>query len=571
MSPKGGIKPHKRFSIQAKRSEVLFVDYMAEHLTPTGRAAIIVPEGIIFQSQTAYKELRKMLVENSLVAVVSLPAGCFNPYSGVKTSILLLDKSLARQSDTIAFFKVENDGFGLGAQRRAIEKNDLPQVQAELAAYLQALRANASTETILSLASTAQIVPKEKIAANGDYNLSGERYREGGAALSEYSHVTLGEVCEINPDAANPAELYPNAHFNYIDISCVENWSGKFLGPNKIATDEAPSRARRSVKQGDVLMSTVRPNLKAFALLTEIPERAIASTGFAVLRAKPERLLPGFLINVLRDDKSVDQMIGMAGKGAYQSINQMDVESVQIPLPPLEVQKEIVAEIEGYQKVINGARAVLDNYRPHIPIHPDWPMVELGEVCDVRDGTHDSPKYVLDGYPLITSKNLKDGFIDFTDVNLISRADLDSINKRSKVDAGDLLMPMIGTIGNPVVADASREYAVKNVALIKFPKGCQVDNRFLKDVLDSAEMQSRFERQASGSTQRFIPLGFIRKLQIPLPTLTIQQAIATEIEAEQALVAANRELIARFENKIQATLARIWGEAEETVEPVISQ
>ncbi|WP_202636056.1 HsdM family class I SAM-dependent methyltransferase [Rugosibacter aromaticivorans] len=126
MSPKGGIKPHKRFSIQAKRSEVLFVDYMAEHLTPTGRAAIIVPEGIIFQSQTAYKDLRKLLVENSLVAVVSLPAGCFNPYSGVKTSILILDKSLARQSDTIAFFKVENDGYGLGAQRRAIEKNDLP-------------------------------------------------------------------------------------------------------------------------------------------------------------------------------------------------------------------------------------------------------------------------------------------------------------------------------------------------------------------------------------------------------------------------------------------------------------
>ena len=82
---------------------------MAEHLTPTGRAAIIVPEGIIFQSQTAYKDLRKMLVENSLVAVVSLPAGCFNPYSGVKTSILILDKSLAKVADTIAFFKVEKE------------------------------------------------------------------------------------------------------------------------------------------------------------------------------------------------------------------------------------------------------------------------------------------------------------------------------------------------------------------------------------------------------------------------------------------------------------------------------
>lgn len=202
MSPKGGIKPHKRFSIQAKRSEVLFVDYMAEHLTPTGRAGIIVPEGIIFQSQTAYKELRKMLVENSLVAVVSLPAGCFNPYSGVKTSILILDKSLARTADTIAFFKVENDGFGLGAQRRAIEKNDLPQVQAELAAYLHALRSKASIESI-SLAA-GLIVPKEKIAENGDYNLSGERYREGTARASSYPHVRLVDVARITSGNSAP-------------------------------------------------------------------------------------------------------------------------------------------------------------------------------------------------------------------------------------------------------------------------------------------------------------------------------------------------------------------------------
>ena len=86
--------------MKSKRSEVLFVDYMAEHLTPTGRAGIIVPEGIIFQSQKAHTALRKMLVEEYLVAVVSLPAGVFNPYSGVKTSILILDKALARGART---------------------------------------------------------------------------------------------------------------------------------------------------------------------------------------------------------------------------------------------------------------------------------------------------------------------------------------------------------------------------------------------------------------------------------------------------------------------------------------
>ena len=89
MTPKGGIQPHKRFSVQANRSEVLFVDYIAEHLNIKGRAGIIVPEGIIFQGANAYKALRKNLVEEwGLYAVVSLPSGVFQPYSGVKTSIL---------------------------------------------------------------------------------------------------------------------------------------------------------------------------------------------------------------------------------------------------------------------------------------------------------------------------------------------------------------------------------------------------------------------------------------------------------------------------------------------------
>lgn len=205
MSPKGGIKPHKRFSIQAKRSEVLFVDYMAEHLTPAGRAGIIVPEGIIFQSQTAYKDLRKALVENSLVAVVSLPSGMFNPYSGVKTSILILDKALAKQSDTIAFFKIENDGFGLGAQRRAIEQNDLPQAQAELAAYLQALRNRQPVEDLKP--TLGLIVAKAKIAANGDYNLSGERYREVGVSASKYPRWRIGDICTLNPPKSELANL----------------------------------------------------------------------------------------------------------------------------------------------------------------------------------------------------------------------------------------------------------------------------------------------------------------------------------------------------------------------------
>jgi type I restriction enzyme M protein len=192
MSPKGGIRPHRRFSVESKRSEVLFVDYMAEHLKPGGRAGIIVPEGIIFQSGGAYKQLRRMLVEDFLVAVVSLPAGVFQPYSGVKTSILILDSSLARKATTIGFFKVENDGFGLGAQRREIDKNDMPQVKLEIDAYVGRLQTGASIDDFKP--TLGQIVEKVRIAANGDYNLSGERYRDCVAATSSWPIFSVSNV-----------------------------------------------------------------------------------------------------------------------------------------------------------------------------------------------------------------------------------------------------------------------------------------------------------------------------------------------------------------------------------------
>jgi type I restriction enzyme M protein len=227
MSPRGGIRPHNRFSVHSKRSEVLFVDYMAEHLAPNGRAGIIVPEGIIFQSQTAYRQLRKMLVEEYLVAVVSLPAGVFNPYSGVKTSILILDKALAKQTDRIAFFKIENDGFNLGAQRREIDKNDLPQARAEIAEYLRRLRARESLDNFQP--TLGLVVPKEKIAANGDYNLSGERYRVNGARASRFPLRPFEEVCTLEYGASLPKHKRTDGPYPVVGSNGITGFHTEYL------------------------------------------------------------------------------------------------------------------------------------------------------------------------------------------------------------------------------------------------------------------------------------------------------------------------------------------------------
>jgi len=562
MSPKGGIKPHKRFSVQSNRSEVLFVDYIAEHLTTSGRAAVIVPEGIIFQSGTAYKQLRKSLVKKFLYAVVSLPSGVFLPYAGVKTSILFLDSVLAQKSDSILFIKIENDGFSLGAQRRAIDKNDLPDAVKIIKEFKKELTQRRKGAKDIE-GNNYLIVSKEKIAESGEYNLSGDRYRETEPKRKQkWPMVRLGDVCEHITKGTTPTTVgfhYQAEGINFVKVESIDE-NKNFIHTKFAHIDQKTHEAlrRSQLAEGDILFS-IAGALGRVAIVNKTILPANTNQALAIIKLKTDKNIDRNYVAIMIGSKVVTDRIGGLKTGvAQQNLSLEQVRNFIIPLPPIEVQQEIVAEIEGYQKIIDGARQVVENWKPHIDVDPDWPMVKLEDVCDVRDGTHDSPKYITEGYPLITSKNLKNGFIDFNDVNFISRKDLDAINKRSKVDDGDILMPMIGTIGNPVIANTSQEYGIKNVALIKFYENSKINNQFLKYVLASIEMQSHFEQQSFGSTQKFIPLGFIRTLLVPLPPLETQRVIVVGIEAEQKAVDGCRELIALYEGKIKAVIERVW-------------
>lgn len=535
MSPKGGIKPHKRFSVQSKRSEVLFVDYMAEHLTPNGRAGIIVPEGIIFQSQNAYKKLRKMLVEEYLVAVVSLPAGVFQPYSGVKTSVLILDKSLAKRSGTIAFFKVENDGFGLGAQRREIDKNDLPQVLAEIDEYLRRVQAGKSAtefQLILGL-----IVEKEKISANGEYNLSGERYRESGVKRSSFQLRKFEDVCTLEYGASLPKRKRIGGPFPVVGSNGVTGYHNEYLveGPAIVVGRKGSAGEVTLIEQDCFPIDTT----------------------YYVKQTNSNQSDIVYLYWVLKSLKLQD----LKGGAGIPGLNRTDVyQTHKIPLPPIAVQKEIVAEIEGYQKVIDGARTVLNNYRPHISIHPDWPEMELGEVCRFIDYRGKTPKKINSGIPLVTAKNVRDGFIDPEPCEYIAEADYDSWMTRGIPQMGDVLFTTEAPLGNVAQIKSTDRFALAQRLIALCPKRELLIGGFLKDVLRSKQMQEIIIARQSGTTVYGIKASVLKEIKIPVPALPIQQAIVAEIEAEQILVAANHELIARFEKKIQTTLARIWDE-----------
>ena len=229
----------------------------------------------------------------------------------------------------------------------------------------------------------------------------------------------------------------------------------------------------------------------------------------------------------------------------YPAVRDLDVRDSTIPLPPKSTQIEIVSEIDKINELIRLKKEQLkdfDNLAQSLfyemfgdPVENEkgWEVKKLNDICDVRDGTHDSPKYLQNSeYILITSKNIVNGSIDFENVNYISEEDYIKINKRSKVDNGDIIMPMIGTIGNPIIAhiDGTHKFCIKNVALIKFLADSTVNNMFIVNLMRCSSFSSYLLNQNKGGTQKFVALGAIRKLPIPLPPLSLQRLFAQRIE-----------------------------------------
>lgn len=163
-----------------------------------------------------------------------------------------------------------------------------------------------------------------------------------------------------------------------------------------------------------------------------------------------------------------------------------------------------------------------------------WNWVKAQDYIDVRDGTHDSPKPVEEGIPLVTSKNLVGGKIDFSTCTFISKEDHDAISKRSAVHDGDILYAMIGTIGNPVIVEKTHEFSIKNVALFKF-KNAEVHNRYVFHFLNCKLAEQQLRNKSRGGTQKFVSLGNIRELEIPLPPLAEQKRIAAILDKADAI------------------------------------
>lgn len=522
MSPKGGIKPHSKFSIPSSRSEVLFVDYIMNHLRPKGRAGIIVPEGIIFQSGTGHKQLRKNLVEDGLYAVVSLPQGVFAPYSGVKTSILLFNNELAKMSKEILFVKIESDGFDLGAQRRVSIKNDLPQALTVLNKW----NTGEKVENKLVV-----YVEKSKIADNGEYNLSGDRYRVvTDYTNAKWSMVELKELCEITTGKKDVNEGNPNGEFPF--FTCAKE--NTFIDTFSFDTE-----ALLIAGNGDV------GAVKYYKGKFDAYQRTYVLSNFKNVNVK-------YLFQVLNNSLKENMQLQKLGN-TMPYIKLGMLQTFLIPLPPLEIQEQVVAELDGYAGIIAGTKQIAQNWKPKIDIDPEWEKVKLGEVgkismCKRIFKEQTTAEGDIPFYKIGTFGKAPDAFISREIFN-------DYKAKFSYPKKGEILISTSGTIGRTVVFDGESAYFQdSNIVWIENDEK-KAYNNYLNLVFQDIDWIT-----TKGGTIERLYNKLIEETVISIPPLAIQKQIVEKIETERALVESTKKLIDIYDQKTKETISKLWNE-----------
>jgi len=577
MSPRGGIVPHSKFSIQSTRSEVLFVDYIMSHLKPSGRAGIIVPEGIIFQSSNAHKQLRKKLIEDGLYAVVSLPSGVFNPYAGVKTSILFFDNDRAKQLSEILFIKITKEGYDLGAQRRPLcnDNNDNPEWCPKHSDFPEALEAlkkwkeSVKTENTLAL-----YVQREKITDSGDYNLSVDRYH-----INTHSDSTVWPFYKLSTlESENKIEFLRGQGISKRDLS--KNGKYKCIHYGEIYTlydpiiknvvSKTDIKGKITSEIGDVLVpATTTADALGISVARSINEAGVIIGGdINIIRTRNKSILSDYLAQIISNPPLKVELSRYA-KGInilHLSIN--DLRRLRIPLPPLEIQQQIVAELDGYQNIITGARQIVDNWKPVILIDSSWKWLPVENIAkadknSIKAGPFGSSikkeMYVNKGYKVYGQEQVIRNDINYGDYYI----DLPTFNKLKScaIEAGDILISLVGTFGKLLVVPDKFEPGIINPRLMKITldqKKCLP--MYFKYMFQTDQIKKQIDNMSYGGTMGILNTKILRNMKFPTPPVDVQKHIVEAIEVEQKIVDVNKKLIGMYEQRTKNVIAKLWGE-----------
>jgi len=527
-----------------------------------GRMALVVPEGFLFRKDLA-KTREYLLTHCQLQSIISLPQGVFLPYTGVKTDIIYATKvnqkvKSSQKKKTFWYFDVKSDGYTLDNHRR---KLDTP---SDLTKY-EEYRKLDEDQTTNMLKVGFEIIPLDKVCDNS-HILVGSRYRSYVENPTSYSMINLGNeqffsICSGGTPSSTTSE-YWNGDINWITLADLP--SGDFVS-EIVRSERTITESGLNNSNAKLLpVNTVVVSTRATIGRIGIARTALATNqGFKNIIIKDaSKVLPEYLAYILTTKR--DEMIRMASGATFKEISKENFCKIQVPVPPLEIQQKLVAEIDSYRQIISGAQLITSNYFPKIVLCTDCykKIDEIAiikpskdEVRDIPDDTDVSfvPMANMNAYnahfePMENRKlvDVRSGFTYFRDSDILL-AKITPCFENGKAGIARNLTNGIGF--------GSTEYIVirANTSLV-YPE-------WIFYHINTPEFIEGGKAFMTGTAgQQRVDINYVKQYLIPVPSLDEQKKILDQISYEQSLIEPSKQLIKVFTEKIETRIKEVWGE-----------
>ncbi|MGV6827322.1 MAG: restriction endonuclease subunit S [bacterium] len=369
------------------------------------------------------------------------------------------------------------------------------------------------------LATLPKVVDENGLFTDGDWVESKDQDPSGDVRLIQLADIGVGE--------------YRDRSSRFLTYDKAKELNCSFLRPN------------------DILFARMPDPIGRACLFPGDEKQSVTVVDVAIIRPASKLVNVNWLVYQINSPQFYASVVALQKGATRKRISRKNLATIQFPLPPLNEQKCIVARLDAlftridaainhlqetlelskalFASVLGQAFNPLGETGEEYELPEVWKWDHLGQVLDVRDGTHDSPKYQQTGYPLVTSKNLTVAGLDLKNVKFISEEDFQQISKRSGVDKGDILFAMIGTIGNPIIIEDEPSFAIKNVALFK-PRSESQCMQYFRYFLLSPNAIERMMSSSKGAAQKFVGLRVLRGFSVPIPPLSEQERIVAKLE-----------------------------------------
>lgn len=501
-----------------------------------GRMVLVVPEGFLFRKDIA--NVRKFLLSKAkLQSVISLPQGAFLPYTGVKTSILYFTNAhKSNDQKNYWFFETKNIGVTLDKRKRKINgDNDLKKIESS-----DIKKVDDKPELKDNMLETGfEIVDLDKVK-NNDYNLVGNSYRKD---INEISDIKLFS--------------------QLLDDGLIQGEKGKTITKAKAVRGNIPVIAGgqtspyphdQSNFEGNVITISASGAYAGFVWYHNDP--IWASDCSIVYSGSENKLITKYLYYIL---KSQQEKIYKKQRGSGQPhIYLQDLSNIKIPLPSLEKQRGIVDELDSYQKIVNGLKQAVDNWKPFFEVNESWEILNIDRLCSlVQRGK--SPKYGDSRNQVIKSGQAK-GFFEFDFTNKYYVSNDFKLDHRQLV-LGDVLINStgVGTCGRVTYFALGGGFLVDSHITILRVKQSLINPKYLLYYLGCIYGFKAIENMAQGSSGKIeLNLSTIKDISIFVPPLDIQQEIVKQLEKERVIIEQQKEIIKLFQQKMQNKLNSIW-------------